>query len=313
LRPDHVRIVRDGKPHEVSVKDKEPSKVQAIDPCAAAEIFASITLEAGAAVMAIYAAGGSARRKNDGSPVTDADEAAEAIILVRLASQFPGLPVVAEEAVSKGGTPSAAPAFILVDPVDGTREFLSRNGEFTINIALIVDSMPRAGAVFAPALGKLWLGAYGASACDAMPGSGLPPPSLRRAILSRPAAGEGLTAIVSRSHADPATEAFLAGLPLRERQTAGSSLKFCAVAEGKADVYPRFGPTMEWDTAAGDAILRAAGGIVADPQGQPLRYGKAAAQFANGPFIAWGDPKAAATNRCKPAETSSGEATKDSP
>jgi 3'(2'), 5'-bisphosphate nucleotidase len=294
------------------VKDKEPGTMQAVDPDAAAEIFASITLEAGAPVMAIYAAGGSARRKSNGSPVTDADEAAEAIILARLSGHFPGLPVIAEEAVSKGGRPVAAPAFILVDPVDGTREFLSRNGEFTINIALIVDGTPRAGAVFAPALGKLWLGACSAKACDAMPGGILPPPSLRRAIFARPAPEHGLTAIVSRSHADPATEAFLAGLPISERRAAGSSLKFCAVAEGTADVYPRFGQTMEWDIAAGDAILRAAGGIVADPQGRPLRYGKSAAHFANGPFVAWGEPKAATPDHRKPMETSPREASKAS-
>ena len=275
------------------MKDDLPKKAEAIDPSSAAEIFAAIALEAGAAVMAIYDAGSSARWKRDGSPVTDADEVAEAIIFARLSAQFPQLPVIAEETASKGGIPHAAPAFILVDPVDGTREFLSRNGEFTVNIGLIVDGAPRAGAVFAPALGKLWFGASGASACDAASGSALPPLPLRRQIVARPASCQDLTAIVSRSHADPATEAFLASLPIRERQVAGSSLKFCAIAEGRADIYPRFGKTMEWDTAAGDAILRAAGGIVADLQGRPLRYGTSAAHFENGPFIAWGDPKAA--------------------
>lgn len=274
------------------MKDNIGWKAQAPDPGAAAEIFADIALAAGAAVMKVYAGESCARRKADGSPVTAADEAAEAIILARLAVHFPDLPVVAEEAASKGGTEVCGPAFILVDPVDGTREFLSRNGEFTVNIALIVDGVPRAGAVFAPALGKLWLAGASASACEAAPGASLPPPSLRRAIFARRAPEQGLTAIVSRSHADPATETFLAGLPIKERQAAGSSLKFCAIAEGKADVYPRFGATMEWDTAAGDAILRAAGGIVADPQGHPLRYGKTAARFANGPFIAWGDKAA---------------------
>ena len=273
--------------------DNKKDGVQAIDPAAAAEIFASVALEAGAAVMAIYDAGFSARLKSDGSPVTDADEAAEAIISARLSAHFPKLPVVAEEAASKGGALSAAAAFILVDPIDGTREFLSRNGEFTINIGLIVEGTPCAGAVFAPALGKLWFGASGAIACDALPGGDLPPPSLRRAIFARSAPEQGMTAIVSRSHADPVTEAFLARLPISERQVAGSSRKFCVIAEGKADIYPRFGRTMEWDTAAGDAILRAAGGIVADPQGRPLRYGKFATRLANGPFIAWGNPKSA--------------------
>jgi 3'(2'), 5'-bisphosphate nucleotidase len=267
--------------------------MQAIDPDSAAEIFANIALEAAVAVMEVYAGESYARRKTDGGPVTPADEASEAIILARLAAHFPDLPMLAEEAASKGGVEVRGQAFILVDPVDGTREFLSRNGEFTINIALILDGVPRAGAVFAPALEKLWFGGTRASACDAAPGSALPPPSMRRAIFARQAPEQGLTAIVSRSHADSATEAYLAGLPIKERQAAGSALKFCAIAEGKADVYPRFGPTMEWDTAAGDAILRAAGGIVADPQGRPLRYGKSAAHFVNGPFIAWGDPAAA--------------------
>jgi 3'(2'), 5'-bisphosphate nucleotidase len=276
------------------VQHKIGYQAQPIDPDVAAEIFAYIALEAGVAVMQVYAGDSFARRKTDGSPVTEADEAAEKIILARLAAHFPDLPVLAEEAASKGRTEVRGPAFILVDPVDGTREFLSRNGEFTINIALIVDGIRRAGAVFAPALGKLWFGGASAWVCNAAPGKALPPPSLRRAIFTRRAPEQGLTAIVSRSHSDPATEAFLAGLPIKERQTAGSSLKFCAVAEGKADVYPRFGRTMEWDTAAGDAILRAAGGIVVDPQGHPLHYGKSAENFANGPFVAWGDPAAAA-------------------
>ncbi len=292
LRQEHATI-EGRRNHDKTVKHKIACKAQVIDPDAAAEIFAHIALEAAVAVMQVYAGDSCARRKTDGSPVTDADEAAEAIILARLASHFPDLPVLAEEAASKGRLEVRGPAFILVDPLDGTREFLSRNGEFTVNIALIVDGVPRGGAVFAPALGKLWFAGSGASACDAAPGSALPPPSMRRAVFARPAPEHGLTATVSRSHANPETEAYLSRLPIRERQAAGSALKFCAIAEGKADVYPRFGKTMEWDTAAGDAILRAAGGIVADPQGRPLRYGKSAAHFANGPFIAWGDPAAA--------------------
>jgi len=291
-RQEHATIAAGKNFHAKSVIDKFGCKVAAIDPDGAAEIFAGISLEAGAAAMRIYAGESSARSKADGSPVTAADEAAEAIILTRLAALFPDLPVLAEEAASKGKIEIREPAFILVDPIDGTREFLSRNGEFTINIALVVDGTPGAGAVFAPALGRLWFGGSGACACDALPGAPLPPPSLRRAIFPRRAPSQGLTAIVSRSHVHPATEAFLTSLPVKERRTAGSSLKFCVIAEGGADVYPRFGPTMEWDTAAGDAILRAAGGIVADPQGRPLRYGKSAEHFKNGPFIAWGDPAA---------------------
>ena len=274
------------------MKDNKINAVAVIDRNAIADIFAEIALEAAVAVMAVYAGDSRARRKADGSPVTDADEAAEAIILKRLAMRLPHLPVLAEEAASRGEKMVAGQAFILVDPLDGTREFLSHNGEFTVNIGLIVDSAPRAGVVYAPAFGQLWIGGATASTCQVAPGAALPPPEVRRAIHARQAPQHGLIALVSRSHADPATEAFLAKLPVKERRQAGSSLKFCVVAEGQADVYPRFGQTMEWDTAAGDAVLRAAGGIVLDSAGRPMRYGKAEAQFRNGPFVAWGDPDA---------------------
>ncbi len=276
------------------MKDNKINVLQEIDCAAIADILGEIALQAAVAVMAVYAGGSRARRKLDGSLVTDADEAGEAIILERLAAHFPGLPVLAEEAASRGEKMVAGQTFILVDPLDGTREFLSHNGEFTINIGLVVDTAPRAGAVYAPALGQLWVGGATASTCEAMPGAALPPPEKRRAIHAQPAPRQGLTALMSRSHTDPATEAFVAKLPVKERRQLGSSLKFCMVAEGQADVYPRFGQTMEWDTAAGDAVLRAAGGIVVDADGRPLRYGKTQAQFRNGPFVAWGDPKAAA-------------------
>jgi len=275
------------------VKNKDSNQALAIDRDAIAEIFAEIAIEAAIAVMAVYAGDIKARRKPDGSPVCDADEAAEAIILKRLAMRLPHLPVLAEEAASKGEKTVLKSAFILVDPVDGTREFLSRNGEFTVNIGLIVDAAPVAGVVYAPALEHLWIGGAAASTCTIAPGAPLPPLEKRRRIHARPVPEQGLTALVSRSHANPATEAFLAKLPVIERIEAGSSLKFCKVAEGLADVYPRFGPTMEWDTAAGDAVLRAAGGLVFDAAGRPLRYGKTEAEFRNGPFVAWGDPKAA--------------------
>jgi 3'(2'), 5'-bisphosphate nucleotidase len=277
------------------VNDKEHTLTAAIDRDAIADIFAKIAIEAAVAVMAVYAGDIDARRKPDGSPVCDADEAAEAIILKLLAVRLPEYPVLAEEAASRGEKTvlQAASAFILVDPVDGTREFLSRNGEFTVNIALIADAAPVAGVVYAPALEQLWIGGTAASLCTVAPGAPLPLPEARQRIHARRAPEQGLTALVSRSHANPATEAFLAKLPIRERREAGSSLKFCKVAEGCADVYPRFGSTMEWDTAAGDAVLRAAGGLVVDGAGHPLRYGKAEAQFENGPFVAWGDPEAA--------------------
>jgi 3'(2'),5'-bisphosphate nucleotidase len=262
---------------------------QAIDLDRIAEIFAEIAIEAGVAVMAVYSVDSHARRKPDQSPVCDADEHAEAIILTRLAARVPGIPTLAEEAAAHGQKSISASTFILVDPVDGTREFLSHNDEFTINIALIVDGAPKAGVVYAPALAQLWIGGRRASSCVVAPGAPLPPPEQRLPIHVRDAPAQGLTALASRSHSDAETESFLARLPIRERRMAGSSLKFCAVAEGKADVYPRFGQTMEWDTAAGDAVLRAAGGIVLDGENRPLRYNKVEDQFRNGPFVAWGD------------------------
>ncbi|WP_395665780.1 3'(2'),5'-bisphosphate nucleotidase CysQ [Methylocella sp.] len=267
--------------------------IAALDRDAVAEIFAEIALEAAIAVMSVYASDSHARRKPDQSPVCDADEDAEAIILERLAERLPQFPVLAEEAAAAGKKTVACDAFILVDPVDGTREFLDHNGEFTVNIALVVEGAPVAGVVYAPALGRMWIAGAAAAACRVEPGAPLPAPGERRLIHVRAAPAQGLTALASRSHCDPETEAFLATLPVHERRSAGSSLKFCAVAEGDADVYPRFGQTMEWDTAAGDAVLRAAGGVVLDGERHPLRYGKAGRQFRNGPFVAWGDPAAA--------------------
>jgi 3'(2'),5'-bisphosphate nucleotidase len=186
--------------------------------------------------------------------------------------------------------------FFLVDPLDGTREFLKRNGEFTVNIALVRLGAPVAGAVYAPALARLWVGGESAWTCDVEVGGMLPAEADRRHIATR-LAPEKLVALASRSHRDPETEAFLSRIPLGDVTSAGSSLKFCVVAEGNADVYPRFGPTMEWDTAAGDAVLRAAGGIVLQRDGSPFVYGKAEAGLRNGAFVAWGDPEAARRHR----------------
>ncbi len=254
-----------------------------------AEIFARLTVEAAVAVMGVYVGDHRPRVKADSSMVCDADERAEAIILEGLAKHLPRIPVIAEEAASRGVKPCCGRAFILVDPVDGTREFLHRNGEFTVNIALIIDGVPRVGAVYAPAISQLWMAGTRACTFTIEPGAPLPPVSERRVIQVRPKPARGLTALASRSNADAQTEVFLAALPVVERRCAGSSLKFCILAEGAADVYPRFGPTMEWDTAAGDAVLRVAGGAVVDERGAVLRYGKADEQYRNGPFIAWGD------------------------
>jgi 3'(2'), 5'-bisphosphate nucleotidase len=235
--------------------------------------FAAIARDAGARIMAVYGAA-TAEQKADGSPLTAADLAAHDAILAGLAAACPAIPVISEEDAALAATAPDGP-FILVDPLDGTREFLSGNGEFTVNIALVEDGVPVAGVVFAPALGRLWSGALGAGA-----------QAEGAAIAVRDPPAQGLVAVASRSHRDAETDAFLAARKVAGLRSVGSSLKFCLVAEGEADVYPRFGPTMEWDTAAGQAVLLAAGGRVLTPAGEPFRYGKPG--WRNGPFVAWG-------------------------
>jgi 3'(2'),5'-bisphosphate nucleotidase len=254
--------------------------------------LAKAALAAGPAVMEEYERGCEVASKDDGSPVTSADRRAEAIICEYLNRMAPLPPLCAEEATAEGAQPRVAERFLLVDPLDGTREFLAGNGEFTINVALVQARAPIAGAVYAPAIGRLWVGGETAFTCEAPRGAELPGQGSRRRIQTRHAP-TSLVAFASRSHLDPQSDAFLKGLPIGETRFAGSSLKFCLIAEGLGDVYPRFAPTMEWDTAAGDAVLRAAGGAVLDPAGRPLLYGKAESRLRNGSFIAWGDPTAA--------------------
>ena len=242
--------------------------------------------------MEEYERGCSVTSKEDGSPVTSADHRAEVIICECLASIAPRLPVCAEESMAAGAQAQVAERFLLVDPLDGTREFLANNGEFTINVALVERGAPIAGAVYAPAIGRLWVGGETAFTCEAPAGAALPGEGSRRRIRTR-RAPTTLVAFASRSHLDAESDAFLKRLPIGETRFAGSSLKFCLIAEGLGDVYPRFAPTMEWDTAAGDAVLRAAGGGVLDPSGRPLLYGKEESGLRNGPFIAWGDAAAA--------------------
>jgi 3'(2'), 5'-bisphosphate nucleotidase len=246
-----------------------------------ADRFAVIALDAGSRIMAFYGAA-SVQAKGDGSPLTQADLAAHDAILAGLAAACPGLPVVSEEDAARAEAAPEGP-FILVDPLDGTREFISGNGEFTVNIALVDGGVPVAGVVHAPALGRTWVGALGAGARAAGP-DGAP----LRPIAVRAPDPAGLVAVASRSHRDAQTEAFLATLTVAGLRSVGSSLKFCLVAAGEADVYPRFGPTMEWDTAAGQAVLEAAGGCVCGPDGSAFRYGKAGAAWRNGSFVAWG-------------------------
>jgi 3'(2'),5'-bisphosphate nucleotidase len=260
-----------------------------------AELFAQLALDAGAAIMKVYATDPQARAKSDASPVCDADLFGEEIILNGLARLAPQFPVVAEELCANGAPPEVGGRpFILVDALDGTKEFLQRRDSFTVNVALIRDRAPVAGAVYAPARGEMFFAGVGAWTFAAAPGSKVPPRRAWRALRTRPMPKQDAIAVASRNHRDAETDRFLGLLPVKEVVSTGSSLKFCLVAAGEADVYPRFGRTMEWDIAAGDAVLRAAGGIAVDSAGAPLLYGKEAEKFANGPFVAWGDPSSSA-------------------
>lgn len=226
--------------------------------------------EAGAAIMPIYQSEFAVETKADASPVTAADRAAEAVILAGLRRLTPDLPVVAEEEVAAGRVPDiAGGVFWLVDPLDGTRQFIKRQGEFTVNIALIENGRPTLGVVYAPEFGRLFAGAGPGSAT--IEETGQPP----RPIRARKVPPAGIVVVASRSHGDPALlDAFLKDYTVAENKKAGSSLKFCLVAAGEADLYPRFGRTMEWDTAAGHAVLLAAGGSVRTMDGADLLYGK---------------------------------------
>ena len=245
-----------------------------------------IARAAGQLILAVYAQPFAVQTKADHSQVTAADELAEAFIVPALRALTPDVPVVAEEAVARAGAPAVAQRFWLVDPLDGTREFVLRNGEFTVNIALVEDGVPVLGVVYAPALGQLYAGVHGVVHGDVMgQGAWLEDAQGRRAIACRQVPAQGLTMAVSRAHGDgPALQAWTAQRQIIQRVEAGSALKFGLLAAGHADIYPRFGRTMEWDTAAGHALLMAAGGQVLDMQGQVLRYGKQG--FDNPDFIA---------------------------
>lgn len=246
------------------------------------ERLIALATEAGAVVMRHYEAGTQARNKADRSPVTDADEEAEALILKGLKGLDSTAPVIAEEEAAAGRTPQIGARFFLVDPLDGTREFLNRNGEFTVNIALIENGLPVLGVVFAPAQNRMFAGGAGVGAFQVMNG-------VRRTIAVRPPPNDGMIAVASRSHRDHKTDEILAAYPVAKIVSAGSSIKFCLVAAGEADIYPRHGRTMEWDTAAGHAVLAAAGGrVTLLDRKTPLTYGKTQDNFANPHFIAWG-------------------------
>jgi 3'(2'), 5'-bisphosphate nucleotidase len=247
--------------------------------------LAEAAREAGEAILEIVRRGFEVEAKRDSSPVTEADRAAELIILAALARAAPGIPVIAEEEVAAGRIPAHDQTFFLVDPLDGTKEVVRGGDDYTVNIGLIEDGVPKLGVVFAPATQRLHGGCVGEAAwVDDEAG---------RCEIRTRQPGDQLVAVASKSHLDQATIDYLdQAVGSSDYVAVGSSLKFCIVAEGKADIYPRASPTSEWDTAAGHALLLAAGGLVDAPDGSALRYGKRA--FLNRAFVAtsgWKPPR----------------------
>ena len=250
-----------------------------------AEALVPVAIEAGRAILDVRAGRLEVSHKADSSPVTEADRAAETIILRHLERLAPGVPVVAEEAVEAGRLPSVGREFFLVDPLDGTKEFVKGGDDFTVNIALVRDHVPVMGVVLAPATGTIYGGVHGRGAWTAVGSGGRRPIAVRTPP-------ERIDVVASKSHRTPETDDYIARYAVGDLVSAGSSLKFCLVAEGKADLYPRMGTTMQWDTAAGDAVLRAAGSMVEAVDGGALLYGPSGAEgvtaFRNPWFIAAG-------------------------
>jgi 3'(2'), 5'-bisphosphate nucleotidase len=250
------------------------------------EEFVAVACDAARVIMRFYGGDLGISLKADASPATVADREAEALLVERLSLSVPGIPMVAEEAVSSGRVPAIGERFILIDPLDGTKEFIQGRTDFTVNIALVEAGAPVLGVIAAPARNELFGGVAGAGAWR----SSLEEPAQRRNIGVRQANVEALVVVASVSHSSDATQDFIERFRVQGHVGAGSSIKFCQVASGEADLYPRLGRTMEWDTAAGDAILRAAGGRVETLDGKPLTYGKRNqaddSDFANPFFVA---------------------------
>jgi 3'(2'), 5'-bisphosphate nucleotidase len=255
------------------------------------DALTGILSRAAAAILKARAGALATRQKADRSPVTAADEASEAVILEGLAHVLPGVPVVSEEAGAAAEL--AGDAYFLVDPLDGTRELVAGRDEFCVNIALVSAGTARLGLIGSPALGLVWrTGVQGAERLALAPGAEPKNATERSTIRTRPWPQTGAIAAVSRSHLDVRTQAFLERLPPTERIASGSALKLCRLAEGKADVYPRLSQVCQWDLAAGDAIVTAAGGLVTTAEGSPLAYDMTKERFLVESFIAWGDPSA---------------------
>ena len=253
------------------------------------ELFERLAIDAGRAIMEVFHSDITVTEKADASPVTQADKAAETVILAGLRAALPEVPCVSEEEIGEGIVPpDLGNLFLLVDPLDGTKEFVKRRTDFTVNIALIRDGAPAIGVVYAPCSGRFFAGRPGrAEAFEVVDGV-----STGRHQIHVREGREPLTIVASRSHLTPETETFIKKVHAAEIVSVGSSLKFCLLATGEADLYPRFGRTMEWDTAAGDAVLRAAGGTTHTLDGAPLVYGKRNqaddADFANPHFVSSG-------------------------
>jgi 3'(2'), 5'-bisphosphate nucleotidase len=254
------------------------------------EPLTGLVMRAGAAILGVNRAAMKIDGKADGSPVTEADLAADRIIAEGLARLIPEVPALSEECAHLAKPPYGG-SFFLIDPLDGTKEFVAGRNEFTVNLALVTNGTPLLGIIGAPALGLIWRGLVGRGAERLTTGKG----SVAEPIRTRPLPrrGEPWIAAVSRSHGDSRTEAFIEARPGAIRQMFGSAVKFGRVAEGTADIYPRLAPTCEWDVAAGHAVVTAAGGKITDAQGAALKFGAGREDFIVPEFIAWGDPAAA--------------------
>ena len=250
-------------------------------------------IEAGVIIMEVYnaASGIETDKKGDDSPVTIADQKAEELILKALAEAAPGVPVLAEESVSEGRIPELGDQFFLVDPLDGTKEFIKKGTDFTVNIALVEHGRATMGVVYAPARDHMWVAEGPATAweADVVLGGDVPPADARKPMKIRALPAGGVTAVASKSHRTPETDEFLDKFNVSELKSMGSSLKFCLVASGEADLYPRLGRTMEWDTGAAHAVVSAAGGRVLTLEGIDLTYGKKDRGYDNPYFVVYGD------------------------